>query len=77
MGCRVGMSTNPHERIEYWKKEEGHTDGAVLASQLTYEQAQDRERREAQALGCYSQPGGGYVVGKVWSVYYVSGGTTP
>ena len=25
MACRVGMSTDPDERIRYWKEKEGHT----------------------------------------------------
>ena len=77
MGCRVGMSTDPHERIQHWKDEEGHTCSMILASGLTYEEALKRERDEAVARSCYHHGGGGYVSGGFWSVYYVSGGTTP
>ena len=74
MACRVGMSTNPKERIEYWKREEGHTDSSILASGLTYEQALEREKKEAEARGCRSSGGGRPVPGRVWSVYHVWGG---
>lgn len=39
MGCRVGMSGEPEERIKYWKRMEGHTGGEVLAVGLTYDQS--------------------------------------
>ena len=73
MGCRVGMSTSPQDRINFWKAQEGHTNGIVLASGLTYRQALDREKSEAQSRGCYYYGGGSYVSGRIWSVYYVSG----
>ena len=76
MGCRVGMSSNPQERIDYWKEEEGHTYGKILASELTYDEAQHREKEEAVNKGCVSSPGGPRIRGRVWSVYYVSGGNT-
>ena len=78
MACRVGISTNPQERIDYWKREEGHTYGKVLHSGYTYDGAQRKEVEEATARGCHHAPGG-YPGGdrhrRVWSVYYVSGGT--
>ncbi len=77
MGCRVGMSTNPEDRIQHWKDEEGHTYGKVLASGLSYEGATKREKKEAEERNCYFHGGGNYVSGRVWSVYYVSGGKTP
>ena len=77
MGCRVGMSTHPYDRIDYWKAQEGHTYGRVLASGLTYQEALDREKSEAQGRDCFYYGGGSYVSGKVWSVYYVSGGIAP
>ena len=75
MACRVGMSTNPYERIEHWKRVEGHTNGAVLATNLTHAQAQAREHTEAAARGCYSAPGGPNNGRNDWAVYVVSGGT--
>ena len=43
MGCRVGMSTDPEERIEYWMKIEGLTGGEVLHRNKTYDEAQRLE----------------------------------
>ena len=74
MGCRVGMSTRPQDRIACWKRREGHTYSKILASRLSYDQALAREKREAQARGSKYRGGGEYVAGRVWSVYYVSGG---
>ena len=68
------MGTDPWERINHWKRTEGHIWGEVLESGLTYHQAQAREASEAAQRGCYCQPGGQYVPGQVWSVYHVSGG---
>lgn len=74
MACRVGMSTTPYTRINYWKETEGHTYGKILASGLTYRQALELEKEEAAARGCRASGGGPRKSGKVWSVYYVSGG---
>ena len=75
MACRVGMSANPTERINYWKQQEGHIAGQILASGLTYEEAQKREEVEARNRDCVHRAGGQYLPGRVWSVYYVWGGT--
>lgn len=75
MACRVGMSTDPDERIRYWKEKEGHTYSTILASGLTYSEAQALETKEARERNCRSSPGGQYVPGRVWSVYYLSGGS--
>lgn len=74
MACRVGMSTDPEERIRYWKDKEGHTGGEILASGLTYDEAQEREEEEAEDRGCRQDAGGPYKAGRVWSVYHVWGG---
>ena len=74
MGCRVGMSTDPYERIDYWKRMEFHTGGEVIARYLTYDEAQDRENKEAYERGCVSSAGGPRKAGRVWSVYHVWGG---
>ena len=78
MGCRVGASTDPLERIAHWKSAEGHTFGYVLRSGLTYEQAQAAEAREAEARrarGCRRAPAPAQAGGAVYSVYLVDGGT--
>ena len=77
MACRVGISKYPYSRIHHWKKEEGHTSGTVLANELTYSEAQTREKSEATTRGCHSSPGGDPGDDRdrrVWSVYMVSGG---
>ena len=74
MACRVGMSTTPQERIDHWKREEGHTHSAVLARGLTYDQALVREQREAKARGCKQSPGGARNGLSNWAVYHVWGG---
>ena len=73
MACRVGMSTNPDERIEYWKKEENCTSGYVVKSGLTYDEALAEEKRLAKEHGCRQSGGGPRVSGWVWSVYYMGG----
>ena len=74
MACRVGMSTNPQARIRHWKETEGYTKSKILAHHLTYEEALEREKREALRLRCQARPGGAYVSGRMWSVYHVWGG---
>ena len=77
MGCRVGMSTNPLERIEYWKSKEHHIGHEILASGLDYDHALLLETAEATSRGCVSSPGGERISGNVWSVYHVWGGSVP
>lgn len=74
MACRVGMSTDPQERIDYWKREEGHTHSEILANGLSYSAAQRREREEAERLRCRHHPGGVDNQRRNWSVYHVWGG---
>lgn len=71
MACRVGMSTTPYTRMQYWKEEEGYTDGEILHSNLTYDEATKLEREEAQSRGCKYGEGGERKEGNVWSVYHV------
>ena len=77
MACRIGISTEPQSRIDYWKRQEGHTHSRILARNLTYNAAQARESREAANRGCRSAPGGDPGSNRnrnVWSVYHVWGG---
>lgn len=77
MACRIGISTNAQARIDYWKRQEGHTHSRILAKGLTYDAAQSRESSEALAKGCRSAPGGDPGSDRhrrVWSVYHVWGG---
>lgn len=65
---------DPEDRIDYWIDLEGHIDGEILASDLTYKQAQKREANEARRRGCFHKAGGARRPGRVWSVYRVWGG---
>ena len=71
MACRVGMSATPAERIKDWKKAEGYTQGGILATGLTYDEALAREKAEATARGCKQSGGGERKEGRVWSVYII------
>ena len=74
MACRIGISTTPYERMEYWKNREGHTRGEILAAGLSFSAAQARETREAQTRGCRAHPDGSDNGARNWSVYHVWGG---
>ena len=74
MACRVGMATDPQKRIAHWKEKEGHTYSEILHSNLLYKQALELEKGEAVRRGCRYHGGGERVPGRVWSVYYLSGG---
>ena len=73
MACRIGISTTPHDRIDHWKREEGHTRSEILATGLSFSAAQKRETEEAAARGCTSHPGGVDNGRSNWSVYRVWG----
>ena len=73
MACRIGMSKNPEKRIEYWKTK-GYTHSKILAEGLTYDEAQEIEKKEAEERDCDYSPGGDPGENrykKVWSVYHV------
>lgn len=72
MACRIGMSTAPWERIRYWKNN-GYSSDRILARELTYDQAQRREKDEAGKCGshCVQEPGGPRIAGSVYFVYRV------
>lgn len=74
MAYRVGMSTDPHERIRYWMREEGHTNWEILANNLSYNAAQRLEKEEAERRDCRYNPGGRNNGRRNWSVYFVWGG---
>ena len=76
MGCRIGMATNVANRVQQLKNQKIVPSGAkyqTLISELTYEAANAREIASRKACGarCQGQAGGGYVKGKVWSVYRI------
>ena len=76
MPCRIGMATNVASRVNQLKK-----DGIVpqratyktLVSGMTYSEATAKEVELRKACGahCQGSAGGGYVAGRVWSVYQI------
>ena len=71
MACRVGMTTNPEERRQYWQRRYPYTfrNWVVLARNLTYDVAASTEDAVARRDGCAAEPGGPRIPGNVWSVY--------
>ena len=72
MPCRIGMTSDLAERINYWRRQcNGRFSWQKLAEGLTYDEAQQRERLEAQRCGthCKQEPGGERKSGRVYSVY--------
>ena len=69
MPCRVGISTNPAERMTYWdNRVVGLNKWRILKVFLTQQEAQDYETKYAAQYGCRSAPGGPHTPGQ-WSVY--------
>ena len=70
MFCRIGMSTDPWERIKHWKNN-GYSRSRILARDLTYDQALQREKDEARKCGsrCIQEPGGPRIAGSGYFVY--------
>ncbi len=76
MGCRIGMATDVASRIRELKDSGTVPERATYRttdSGLTYSQANAKEieRRSACGRHCAGSAGGGYVAGRVWSVYRI------
>ena len=74
MACRIGMSSNPAERINHWQREcSGMFESKILARNLTYDDAQRLEASKARECGpyCKQEFGGVRKTGRVYSVYRV------
>ena len=76
MGCRIGMATNVAARVNQLKADGAVPQGATyqtLDSGLTYSEANTKEieRRNACGPRCQGSAGGGYVSGRIWSVYRI------
>ena len=74
MTCRIGMSSEPQDRIDHWHRQcHGRFSSKILASKLTYDEAQRREESEARTCGsrCEQESGGPRKEGRVYSVYRV------
>ena len=76
MGCRIGMATDVASRVQELKNNGTVPNDATyrtLASRLTYGEANARENTSRANCGthCQGSAGGGYVAGRVWSVYRI------
>ena len=76
MGCRIGMATDVAARVRQLRDQKEIPESATyrtLASDLTYEEANQKEQKARKACGshCQGQAGGGYKFGRVWSVYRI------
>lgn len=76
MACRIGMATNVAARVQQLKDAgivPRIASYRILSSGLTYSEANQAEVSARQACGahCQGQSGGGYVSGRVWSVYRI------
>ena len=76
MACRIGMATNVAARVQQLKdagQVPAHASHRILYSGMTYSEANQTEISQRQACGahCQGQAGGGYVSGRVWSVYRI------
>lgn len=76
MPCRIGMATNVASRVSQLRKDGVVPQSATyttLESGMTYSEANEREveRRNECGAHCKGSAGGGYVAGRVWSVYRI------
>lgn len=76
MGCRIGMATDVAVRVRQLKDEKkvpALASYRILASNLTYEEANQREEIARRGCGphCQGQSGGTHKSGRVWSVYRI------
>ncbi|MCY4555136.1 MAG: hypothetical protein OXF79_01830 [Chloroflexi bacterium] len=76
MACRIGMATDVAARVQALKDAGTVPQRATyrtLSSGWTYKEANAEEIRKRTACGahCAGSAGGGYVAGRVWSVYRI------
>ena len=74
MACRVGMATDVAARVQRLKDDRivpVRATYRTIESGLTYKQANAREQAIRERTGCAGRSGGGYVAGRVWSVYRI------
>ena len=70
----MAKRANVQERIDHWKRVEGHTHSRILHENKSYDEATRLESSEAQSGGCRSSAGGPRDNARDWSVYKVWGG---
>ena len=69
MPCRVGITTKPEERKNYWQNNVvGFKNWKILARYHSREKAQAHEDRYAKTYGCRAHAGGADAHG-IWHVY--------
>ena len=66
---RVGIATGPEKRKQYWQSLRPNLGWRIIASGLSYPDAQRKEIECARSDGCESHPGGQGIAGNIWSVY--------
>ena len=70
MAWKVGITTDPEKRKQYWQSLHPHLEGwRIIASGLSYSDAQREEIECARRCGCESHSGGPDITGNIWSVY--------
>ena len=71
MACRVGITTNPKGRKQYWESQyPGLRKWQILSRHRTKVAAQNKERIVAKQHGCDAHPGGSGPVRGAWNVYH-------
>lgn len=69
MKKRVGMTTDPERRKQFWQNlYPSLKNWKIIRENLNYQEAQDLERHY-EILGYERGAGGGYVADYTWSVY--------
>ncbi len=71
MACRIGITTDPDERKQYWQSRcRGFKNWRILERGLTKAQADAAEQRLAKQHNCEAHAGGPSIPGQSWSVYF-------
>lgn len=71
MACRIGITTNPKGRRQYWEQRHSTLSNWTILKTFTNKaDAQRYETAEAKRRGCVAHPGGDGAEIDTWSVYY-------
>ena len=58
MPCRVGITTNPKERKQYWESQCAGFRYWTCTGPYSRKRAQEKETQMAKTHGCHAHPGG-------------------